>query len=185
MPAALNTEVLEAGRHGVSLTGFTGFEERGGPYATILSLLSLLFKTFQPSPCLRPSEPSVFNAVGFPSPISANPHESVDRLLSYGFPRKKFSHVNRTEPFVVAAVQRQDCPCRANMGAPMTAISFEAFRSCGRTLPHVCAQSDVTTWGPKGKRKREEVDRPHFFLFPSSLFLPPPATPMLFPCRRR
>ena len=43
-----------------------------------------------------------------------------------------------------------------SVNAAVTTISFEAFRSCGRTLPHVCAQSDVTTWGPKGKRKREE-----------------------------
>ena len=64
----------------------------------------------------------------------------------YGFPRKKFSHVSRTEPFVVAAVQRKDCPCRANIGAPMMTISFEAFRSCGRTLPHVCTQQEVEGW---------------------------------------
>ena len=53
----------------------------------------------------------------------------------------------------VAAVQKRDTSGIADIGEPTAAISFEAFLSCGLTLPHVYAQSEAQRSEPSGKAK--------------------------------
>ena len=53
----------------------------------------------------------------------------------------------------VAAVQKRDTSGIADIGAPTAAISFEAFLSCGLTLPQVYAQSVVQRSEPSGNAK--------------------------------
>ena len=73
---ALNAEMTEFERHGVFLTGFTGFD-RPAPSPSILSILSILSKTPTPSPCLPPSVSSVLNAVGSSMDVADTPPQFV------------------------------------------------------------------------------------------------------------
>ena len=68
-------------------------------------------------------------------------------------PSAKFSHVIRYVSFAVSTVQNREVSGIADIGAPTATISLVKFFSCGRTLPHVYAQSEEQRFVPSGKRK--------------------------------